>query len=72
MSIVKFLTSGRGRVTRVVAGVAFAATGVALGGGWLVLTGVGVVVTIAGGVDVCALAPLAGRPFKGHGAGASS
>ncbi|MDE3065435.1 MAG: DUF2892 domain-containing protein [Acidobacteriota bacterium] len=68
MELVKFLSSTNGRVARIAAGFVLVVTGLALGGGWLALSAIGLVPLFAGGADVCLVAPIAGQPFKGHGA----
>jgi uncharacterized membrane protein len=66
MSFVKFMSSGAGRLLRVVAGAVLVVVGVALGGGWLVLSVVGLVPLFAGAANVCVFAPLMGQPLKGR------
>jgi hypothetical protein len=66
MEFVKFMSSGGGRLTRAVAGVVLIGVGFALGGGWLVLSVIGLVPLFAGIANVCLLAPLMGQPFKGR------
>ncbi|HOB58239.1 MAG TPA: DUF2892 domain-containing protein [Rhodoglobus sp.] len=66
MAIIKFLGSTAGRWTRGIAGLALLGIGVALGGWWLILAAVGLVVFLAGALDFCIFAPLAGRPFNGR------
>jgi hypothetical protein len=66
MEFVKIMSSGGGRQTRVVAGVVLIGIGIALGGGWLVLSVIGLVPLFAGIANVCLLAPLMGQPFKGR------
>jgi hypothetical protein len=64
---VKFMASGAGRVTRVIAGLALVAWG------WLGLSGtvgiiviiIGLVPLLAGLFDVCVFSPLFGGPFAG-------
>jgi hypothetical protein len=58
MGIIKFLGSTAGRWTRGVIGIV-------LGGWWFLLAAVGVVVFLAGALDVCLFAPLVGKPFRG-------
>ena len=58
MELVRFMQTGVGRVARVALGGALIAVGIVLGGGWLALTVVGVVPTVAGLAGVCLVAPL--------------
>ena len=64
MEFVKIMSSGGGRLTRAIAGVVLIGIGIALGGGWLVLSVIGLVPLFAGIANVCLLAPLMGQPFK--------
>jgi hypothetical protein len=66
MEFVKIMSSGGGRLTRAVAGVVLIGIGIALGGGWLVLSVIGLIPLFAGIANVCLLAPLMGQPFKGR------
>lgn len=66
MVIIKFLGSTAGRWTRGIVGVALVVLGVVLGGWWFILAAVGLVVFLAGALDVCLLAPLFGKPFMGR------
>jgi hypothetical protein len=66
MEFVKFMSSGGGRLARVVAGVVLIGVGIALGGGWLVVSVIGLVPLFAGVANVCLLAPLMGQPVKGR------
>jgi hypothetical protein len=65
MAFVGFMSSGVGRLARIVAGVAFIIFGALLGGGWFVLTVVGLVPLFAGVFDLCIFAPLLGQPLSG-------
>ena len=65
MSVLAFLSSTPGRWTRSVVGAILVATGIALGGWGWALAGVGVVFVLVGVLDVCLLAPLAGKPLRG-------
>ncbi len=65
MSLLKFLGSTAGRWTRGIAGLVLAVIGFMLGGGWIALGVVGVVVFAAGLFDFCLFAPLGGLPFNG-------
>jgi hypothetical protein len=40
--------------------------GIVLGGWWVILSAVGLVVFLAGALDFCLFAPLAGKPFNGR------
>ena len=67
MAFIKFMGSQRGRVVRVVAGLALIAVGVlAVGGtgGWVVAA-IGVLPLAAGAFDFCIFAPLLGYAFGG-------
>lgn len=66
MFIIKFLGSTAGRWTRGIVGLALLVLGVVLGGWWFILAAVGLVVFLAGALDVCLLAPLFGKPFSGR------
>ena len=65
MDIIKFLGSTAGRWTRGIVGIVLAVIGVLLGGWWFILAAVGVVVFLAGALDLCIFAPLFGKPFNG-------
>lgn len=65
MSVLNFLSSTAGRWVRGLVGVALIALAVVLGGWWLLLAALGVVFVLVGLFDVCLIAPLAGRPFRG-------
>jgi hypothetical protein len=64
MEILKFMSSTFGRFARIVAGIVLVIVGIALGGGWLALSLVGLVALLAGALDVCLFAPLFGQPLK--------
>ena len=66
MSIIKFLGSTAGRWTRGIVGLAIVGLGIVLGGWWVILSAVGLVVFLAGALDFCLFAPLAGKPFNGR------
>lgn len=66
MAFAKFMASVPGRLVRVIAGGALITIGAVLGGGWLVLSVIGVVPLIAGASDVCLFDPLFGQPFRGR------
>ena len=66
--LIKFLTSTAGRVTRIVAGVALIAWGLAglQGATGIVVAVVGAVPFLAGLFDFCVFAPLFGYPVSGQ------
>jgi uncharacterized membrane protein len=66
VGLIKFMSSGAGRLLRVIAGMALIVIGFALGGGWLTLSIVGLIPFFAGVFNVCLLAPLLGQPLKGR------
>ena len=66
MSLVKFMSSSAGRFTRALVGLVLFVVGVALGGGWLTLSVIGLIPLLAGALNVCLLAPLMGQPLKGR------
>lgn len=66
MPFLTFMASGAGRISRIAAGAALVALGVALGGGYLALSVVGLVPLAAGLFDFCIFAPLARMPFMGN------
>ncbi len=65
--LVKFMASGNGRITRVVAGIVLVILGlfVITGTGGIIVAIIGLVPLLAGLFDVCVLAPLAGLPLQG-------
>ena len=67
MGFAKFMSSGLGRVSRIVAGLALIVLGLlSVGGtGGIILAVIGVVPLAAGVLDVCLFAPLFGGPLKG-------
>lgn len=66
MAIAKFMASTAGRLARVVLGIVLIALGFVIGGtGGTVLMVVGVVPIALGALNVCALGPILGAPFKG-------
>ena len=65
MPVLSFFSSTTGRWARAVVGVALVAAGATLGGWWWLLAAVGVVFILVAALDVCLLAPLAGRPLRG-------
>lgn len=64
MKFVMFMSSSAGRGLRIVAGIALLVLGLVIGGGWMVLSVVGLIPFIAGLINVCLLAPLVGQPLK--------
>jgi hypothetical protein len=66
-SIAQFLASAAGRITRIVAGLALIALGIALrdSGAGVALMILGVVPIAAGLFDICLLSPLLGGPLSG-------
>lgn len=67
MAFVRFMTSGLGRVLRVVLGLVLIYTGyfVISGTGGTIMSIVGLVPLLAGLFDYCVFARLMGYPFKG-------
>ncbi len=67
MSFAKFMSSGLGRGSRIVVGLALIVIGLfSVGGtGGIILAVVGAVPLLAGILDVCLFAPLFGGPLKG-------
>lgn len=65
MSFLSFMSSGAGRLTRIVAGGGLIVAGALLGGRWWALVVIGLVPLAAGVFDFCLFAPLARRPFRG-------
>lgn len=66
MKFAQFMSSGTGRLLRVVAGIALIVIGLIVGGGWVALSFIGLVPLLAGLANVCLLAPLFGQPLKGN------
>lgn len=66
-AVAQFLAGSGGRLTRIVAGVAIIAVGLAVVGGppGLILAAVGLIPIAAGVFDFCLLSPLFGGPFSG-------
>ncbi len=64
---IKFMVSGAGRITRIIAGVVLIALGLmVIGGTWgIVLAIVGLVPLLAGLFDYCVFAPLFGYALSG-------
>jgi hypothetical protein len=67
MTLVNVMSSGIGRAARIAVGLAIVGTGLALGGGWLALSVVGLVPLAAGAFGVCLLAPLLHLPLRSAG-----
>ena len=65
MEFIKFMSSGSGRVLRIVVGSVLMVIGFVAGGGWYALTIIGLVPLLAGFANVCVLAPLFGHSLKG-------
>ena len=66
MGFAKFMASGAGRGLRAIAGIVLIVVGAVAGGGWLVLSAVGIVFVAVGVFDFCLLAPLFGQPLRGR------
>lgn len=68
MSFLRFMANPIGRGVRIVAGIAIAAGGLLMVGHALgiALAVVGVVVFLAGALNFCVFAPIAGGPFRGR------
>ncbi len=64
MGFTKFMSSPLGRVSRVLAGIAFIVVGLVWGGAWVTLSAVGLVPFVAGLFNFCLLAPVLGQPFR--------
>ena len=64
MPVLEFFVSPAGRLTRVVGGIAFIATGLLLGGWWLLLLP-GALLTVSGAFDLCPLAIFVKKPVNG-------
>lgn len=64
---VKFMSSGAGRVLRIVAGLALIALGLLVmdGTAGIVVAVIGILPLAAGIFDFCVFAPLFGSPFSG-------
>ncbi len=67
MSLVNFMSSGVGRGARIAAGLVMVGVGLALGGGWLALSIVGLVPLAAGAFGFCLVAPLVHQPLRATG-----
>jgi hypothetical protein len=66
MFFLDFMSTGPGRVIRVVAGLAMMTAGVLLGGGWLALAAAGLAPLATGVLGVCPISPLVGRSWRGN------
>jgi Inner membrane protein YgaP-like, transmembrane domain len=67
MKLVRVLQTLAGRLARIAVGIGVIITGVALGGGWLVLVAVGLVPLVAGSAHTCLVAPLFHAPLRSVG-----
>ena len=67
MTLVNSMSSGVGRGARIVVGLVMLGVGLALGGGWLALSIVGLVPLAAGAFDFCLIAPLFHHPLHATG-----
>jgi len=65
MPVLTLISSTAGRWVRVAVGLAVIAVAATLGGTWWLLAALGAALVLAGALDVCLLAPLAGRPLRG-------
>ena len=65
MTILAFLASTPGRWTRAIVGAVLIALGAILGGWWWLLAAPGLLFVLVGALDVCLIAPLAGKPLRG-------
>lgn len=65
MTILAFLSSTAGRWTRAIVGIVLIALCAILGGWWWLLAAPGVLFVLVGVLDVCLIAPLAGKPLRG-------
>jgi hypothetical protein len=67
-SFVVFMSNMPGRMLRVVAGIALALVGIYVASAGIardILVGLGVIVFLAGALNVCLIAPIFGSPFMG-------
>jgi len=67
MTLVNFMSSRVGRGARVVVGLVMVGMGLALGGGWLALTLVGLLPLAAGAISFCLIAPLLHQLLRATG-----
>jgi len=67
MTLVNSMSSGVGRGARIVVGLVMLGVGLALGGGWLALSIVGLVPLAAGAFGFCLIAPLILQPLRAAG-----
>jgi len=67
MTLVNFMSSRVGGGARVVVGLVMVGMGLALGGGWLALTLVGLAPLAAGAFGFCLIAPLLYQPLRATG-----
>lgn len=66
MSFVGFMSSGAGRIARIVAGLALIVVGALIGGWGFAISVVGLVPLLAGLFDVCLFGPVLRAPFRGR------
>lgn len=64
MGFSEFMSSGIGRLARIVVGAALVILGASLGG-WAVVAFVGIIPLFAGIFDICLFAPLFGQSMSG-------
>lgn len=64
MALLHFMESTAGRALRGIVGVVLIVLGLVLGGGWLVLSVVGLVPLAAGAFGFCLLGPLFHEPLR--------
>lgn len=66
MRFLRFMSTGKGRVIRVVMGGALIAAGLRLGGvgGWA-LAAFGLLPLATGAANICPISPLVGEPMRG-------
>ena len=67
MTLVSLMNRRVGRGARVVVGLVMIGLGLALGGGWLALTLIGLVPLAAGAFGFCLIAPLLHQPLRATG-----
>lgn len=66
MRLLDYMSTGPGRVIRVVAGLVLMLTGSALGGAWWALTVFGLLPLATGVFNVCPISPFFGRSWRGN------
>ncbi len=67
MTLVNFMSRGIGRRARLFVGLVMLGVGLALNGGWLALSMVGLVPLAAGAFGFCLIAPLLHQPLRAAG-----